>query len=112
MEAKNLADLYGLPLVDWQRVEARLAGPEQLAESGGHDNRNWLATTNPDGSPHLTGLWPTVGVWPLLLHDWRGDPQRAEPGEGRPMHAGRHDRRLRPRGGRKRRLVDAPDVVT
>jgi hypothetical protein len=58
MEAKNLADLYGLPLVDWQRVEARLAGPEQLAGSGGHDNRSWLATTNPDGSPHLTGLGP------------------------------------------------------
>jgi hypothetical protein len=31
MEAKNLAELYGLPLVDWQRVEARLAGgPERL----------------------------------------------------------------------------------
>jgi hypothetical protein len=59
MEAKNLAELYGLPLVDWQRVEARLAGgPEQLAGTGGHDNRSWLATTNPDGSPHLTGLGP------------------------------------------------------
>ena len=32
MEAKNLAELYELPLVDWQRVEARLAGgPERLA---------------------------------------------------------------------------------
>jgi hypothetical protein len=59
MVAKNLAELYGLPLVDWQRVEARLAGgPEQLAGTGGHDNRSWLATTNPDGSPHLTGLGP------------------------------------------------------
>jgi hypothetical protein len=59
MEAKNLAELYGLPLVDWQRVEARLAaGPEALAGSGGHDSRSWLATTNPDGSPHLTGLGP------------------------------------------------------
>ena len=51
-------EVAGLPLVDWQRVEARLAGPEQLAGSGGHDNRCWLATTNPDGSPHLTGLGP------------------------------------------------------
>ena len=59
MEAKNLAELYGLPLVDWQRVEARLAGgPERLAGTGGSDNRSWLATTNPDGSPHLTGLGP------------------------------------------------------
>jgi len=24
MDAKNLADLYGLPLIDWARVEARL----------------------------------------------------------------------------------------
>ena len=58
MEATNLAELYGLPLVDWQRVEARLAGPEPLAGTGGPDNRSWLATTNRDGSPHLTGLGP------------------------------------------------------
>jgi hypothetical protein len=59
MDATNLAELYGLPLVDWQRVEARLAeGPEQLAGTGGLDSRSWLATTNPDGSPHLTGLGP------------------------------------------------------
>jgi hypothetical protein len=58
MEATNLAELYGLPMVDWQRVEARLAGPEPLAGTGRPDNRSWLATTNPDGSPHLTGLGP------------------------------------------------------
>ena len=58
MEATNLAELYGLPLVDWERVETRLAGPEGLAGTGGPDNRSWLATTNPDGSPHLTGLGP------------------------------------------------------
>ena len=58
MEAKNLAGLYGLPLVDWQRVETRLSAPEALAGTGGPDNRSWLATTNLDGSPHLTGLGP------------------------------------------------------
>jgi hypothetical protein len=59
MESKNLAELYGLPLVDWQRVETRLAGgPDALAGTGGPDNRSWLATTNADGSPHLTGLGP------------------------------------------------------
>jgi Pyridoxamine 5'-phosphate oxidase len=57
MDATNLAELYDLPIVDWQRVEARLTGgPERLA--GGAGNRSWLATTNPDGSPHLTGLGP------------------------------------------------------
>jgi Pyridoxamine 5'-phosphate oxidase len=59
MEAKNLADLYELPLVDWQRVEARLSrGPDALAGTDGPDHRSWLATANPDGSPHLTGLGP------------------------------------------------------
>jgi hypothetical protein len=59
MEAKNLAELYGLPLVDWQRVDTYLAGgPDRLAGGGAQDNRSWLATTNPDGSPHLTGLGP------------------------------------------------------
>lgn len=59
MDAKNLAELYGLPLVDWQRVEAGLTGgPEQLAATGSQVNRSWLATTNPDGRPHLTGLGP------------------------------------------------------
>jgi hypothetical protein len=58
MDAKNLAEPYGLPIVDWQRVEARLAGPEHLAGTGAADNRSWLATTNADGSPHLTGLGP------------------------------------------------------
>jgi Pyridoxamine 5'-phosphate oxidase len=58
MEAKNLADLYDLPLVDWKRVEARLDGPDRLAGTGDNPERSWLATTNPDGSPHLTGLGP------------------------------------------------------
>jgi Pyridoxamine 5'-phosphate oxidase len=58
MEAKNLAELYGLPLVDWERVETRLAGSEQLAGPESPDHRSWLATTNPDGRPHVTGLGP------------------------------------------------------
>ena len=57
MDATNLAELYGLPLVDWHRVEDRLArGPDD--SSPVTDDRSWLATTNPDGSPHLTGLGP------------------------------------------------------
>ncbi len=57
MDATNLADLYGLPLVDWERVEARLSGGP-LAGPEPHDPRSWLATTNADGSPHLTGIGP------------------------------------------------------
>jgi hypothetical protein len=59
MDAKNLADLYGLPPVDWQRVEDRLArGPEQGSAAESHGDRFWLATTSTDGSPHLTGVGP------------------------------------------------------
>src|SRR5262245_21027588 len=56
MDTKNLADLYGLPLVEWQHVEARLSGPEPIAGTEGPDQRCWLATVNRDGSPHLTGI--------------------------------------------------------
>jgi hypothetical protein len=57
VDARNLADHYGLPLVPWQQVEARLSG-DSLAGTAGPDNRSWLATLNADGSPHLTGLGP------------------------------------------------------
>jgi hypothetical protein len=37
-------------LLDWTRIDARL-----------RDERNyWLATSNPNGSPHVTPVW---GVW-------------------------------------------------
>ena len=51
--ATNLAELYGLPLVDWARIEARLeAGLSQAPGTGGPDRHTcWLATINPDGSP-------------------------------------------------------------
>ena len=59
MDAKNLAGLYGLPLVPWEQVEARLSGGS-LAGTGGPDNRSWLATTNRTGartSPASGPLW-------------------------------------------------------
>ena len=46
--ATNLAELYGLPLVDWARIEARLeAGLSQAPGTGGPDRHTcWLATIN------------------------------------------------------------------
>lgn len=46
---------YGVPdtdggLLDWAQVEARLVSSEQY----------WLATTRPDGRPHVVPRW---GVW-------------------------------------------------
>ena len=68
MEATNLADLYGTPLVEWGRVEGRLdRGLSQAPESGGPGRHTcWLATINPDGSPHVTGigaLWAENAFW-------------------------------------------------
>ena len=68
MESKNLADLYGLPLLDWDRVEARLEkGVSQAPRTGGPGRHTcWLATINRDGSPHVTGvgaLWFEGTFW-------------------------------------------------
>jgi PPOX class probable F420-dependent enzyme len=67
MEATNLADLYHSPLLDWAPIQARLAaGLGQAPGTGGPDRHTcWLATINPDGSPHVTGigaLW-AGGCW-------------------------------------------------
>ena len=58
---KNL-DGYGTPAIDWGRVEKRLAShiPLEPDSEGPGRHTTWLATTNPDGSPHvmpLGALW-------------------------------------------------------
>jgi pyridoxine/pyridoxamine 5'-phosphate oxidase len=68
MDATNLADLYDLPLVDWDRIADRLdRGVTQAPGSGGPDRHTcWLATINPDGSPHVNGigaLWHDGAFW-------------------------------------------------
>ena len=68
MEATNLAGLYNLPPLDWSGIEARLAGGlSQAPGTGGPDRHTcWLATINPDGSPHVTGigaLWADGCFW-------------------------------------------------
>ncbi len=67
-QATNLADLYELPLLDWAAVEARLdGGLTQAPGSGGPDRHTcWLATLDPDGRPHVTGvgaLWVDGSFW-------------------------------------------------
>lgn len=68
MEITNLATLYHCPPVDWNRIRTRLdEGLDQAPESGGPDRHTcWLATINPDGTPHVTGvgaLWVDGGFW-------------------------------------------------
>jgi hypothetical protein len=68
MDAANLAELYGLPALEWARIETRLdSGVGQAPGSGGPDRHTcWLTTINPDGSPHVTGigaLWVDGAFW-------------------------------------------------
>src|SRR5689334_19855670 len=68
MEAKNLADLYELPPVDWDRVVARLERDITQAPGTGGPNRHtcWLATIDPDGRPHVNGIgaeWFDGAFW-------------------------------------------------
>ncbi|WP_369137727.1 pyridoxamine 5'-phosphate oxidase family protein [Modestobacter versicolor] len=58
MDTRNLAERYGTPLIEWTRVEDRLArGLQQAPGSDGPGRHTcWLATTNDDGTPHLTGI--------------------------------------------------------
>jgi PPOX class probable F420-dependent enzyme len=68
MEATNLADLYGSPLIDWGRIGARLDFGFTQAPGTGGPNRHtcWLATINADGRPHVNGvgaLWVDGAFW-------------------------------------------------
>lgn len=68
MQATNLADLYDLPLVEWAEVVARLdQGMTQAPDTGGPERHTcWLATINPDGAPHVTGvgaIWVDGAFW-------------------------------------------------
>jgi pyridoxine/pyridoxamine 5'-phosphate oxidase len=68
MDAKNLADLYGLPLLEWTSIESRLdQGVPQAPDDGGPNRHTcWVATINPDGSPHVTALgvlWVDGTFW-------------------------------------------------
>lgn len=68
LDAKNLADLYDLPPIEWAAVTGRLErGVTQAPGTGGPDRHTcWLATIDPDGSPHVTGvgaLWADGTFW-------------------------------------------------
>ena len=68
MHARNLAELYHLPPLDWAPIEERLTrGFPQAPGTGGPDRHTcWLATVDADGRPHLTGigaLWHEGTFW-------------------------------------------------
>ena|SRR5215218_4519765 len=62
MKSKNLADLYDLPPVPWEKALAALEGTQTQPDV----LRTFLATTRPDGRPHLAGvgaLWDNGKVY-------------------------------------------------
>ena len=68
VDARNLASLYDLPTMAWAAVEERLAaGIAQAPGDGGPDRHTcWLATIDPDGAPHVTGIgavWHEGTFW-------------------------------------------------
>ena len=68
MDAKNLAELYDTPLLDWHAIVGRLdEGLTQPPGSGGPDRHTcWLATIDADGRPHVTGIgamWVDGSFW-------------------------------------------------
>jgi hypothetical protein len=68
MDAKNLAELYDLPALEWRDIEVRLgAGFTQAPDTGGPNRHTcWLATIGADGSPHVNGigaLWADGAFW-------------------------------------------------
>jgi hypothetical protein len=60
-DARNL-DGYGAPLIEWARVQETLKSDITQAPDTGGPNRHtvWLATSNPDGSPHVM---PVGALW-------------------------------------------------
>jgi hypothetical protein len=66
--ARNLADLYNLPVLRWEPIAARLERNFTDAPgTGGPDRFSWwMATINPDGSPLLNSigaLWADGAIW-------------------------------------------------
>ena len=60
MEQKNLADLYGLEPIPWSRALGALESTEPQKQTP------FLATTRPDGRPHVAGvgaLWDDGKVY-------------------------------------------------
>jgi hypothetical protein len=72
--ARNLADLYDLPLVDWADVRRVLeAQLTQAPGSGGPDHHTFfLSTVDVDGRPHVAGVG---AMWVSGRYYFSGSPR-------------------------------------
>jgi hypothetical protein len=88
MDATNLASPCDRPLIDRERISARLETGSTQAPGTGGPNRHacWLATINADGSPHLTGIG---GIWSTAHSGSRPASTAARAGTWRAIPAAR-----------------------
>lgn len=66
MEIINLGAADGLPPVDWPEILDKLETRSAPAPDALNSRTTWLATVNPDGSPHVTpvgALWLDGSFW-------------------------------------------------
>ena len=72
--AKNLADLYDLPLVQWTDVRTILeAQLTQAPGTGGPDHHTFfLSTVDADGRPHVAGVG---AMWVSGRYYFTGSPR-------------------------------------
>jgi hypothetical protein len=68
VQTTNLASLYGLEAIEWERITRRLDDDlPQAPGTGGPDRHTcWLATIGADGSPHQHGIgaqWHRGSFW-------------------------------------------------
>lgn len=68
MDARNLAERYDLPLLEWGAVTTRLSQEITQAPGTGGPNHHtwWLATIDADGAPHVAGVggfWDRDALW-------------------------------------------------
>jgi len=92
MNQKNLADLYGLDPIPWSRALEALESAKPKTQTP------FLATTRPDGRPHVAAVGAIWDSGRIYFREWRRDSQEPEP---------RRERQLRdlnvPDGHRPRR---------
>jgi general stress protein 26 len=67
MKATNLAQVEGLPPLEWSQVETELADLLMHDDPRSPDRSTfWLTTLNADGSPHVTSVgavWHAGSYW-------------------------------------------------
>jgi hypothetical protein len=82
VDERNL-DGYKAPLIQWGRVRASLEEglAHQAPETGGPDRHTpWLATVNPDGTPHVMPVGVMLWVNWLTVSPEDPSPTRARRG--------------------------------